>query len=116
MDQPFMFADEFRSYLAEQLADIGRAILDMKNVVKAQPVNVLMPDWKEQKFHAEMCNAAGSILRVMSCLESNESPTVDALVEELIQRWRKTLTPDKKKLVVDKLRDAFTNKTTEPKQ
>lgn len=129
MDQPPDFTDieQLRIAALEDLASAGQLIFSVREMVKeAEYANDfpekpfqkivcgLCPGWRSDRLTSAISEAAAQVLRAMDCLSGkNDSPTTDALVEDLIDRWSKAGARDRE-AIVSKLREAFT-KNGQPK-
>lgn len=99
--------EQLRTALAEDLALTGKSLQAIRDMTKEGKIEELMPVWKFQRFVQAVMSSAAGCLIAMDCLMPKESPTIDARIADVIERWKQMGEQDKE-LVVQKFREAFT--------
>ncbi len=88
--------------LAKQLKEIQARARDTELVI-----------WRKHRFLGYLSSILSSLLQAMDCLSPDVSPDTDALVEQLVQRFRED--PEGRDELVEKLKVGF-NKAKEERQ
>lgn len=105
-------ADDVRIAIAEDLATAGQALAELRQEVTDELLEKLAPPYKRNRFRRAVAEARAAILRAMDCLMPGESPTTEAVLDQLIERWRRA-GPIERETIKKALRDEFTGKVKE---
>jgi hypothetical protein len=98
--------EELRLLLAERLSLIGKAIGEAGSWLPPEEIDRIIPRYKRELFRECLTTARTSILQALDTLMPRESPTTEALVESILERW-KTLTEPDRKRTIEALRAGF---------